>query len=343
MSKTGKFPFGLFTGLAVATVLALGFEVPAASAQTACTNETTDLIAGRSITVGDVNVCNDDTKLTVTYEATSPWCLTETNLQVATSLGGIPQTKKGNPKPDEVDDGDVHDPCAGTATFEILIDGIGDGLVEPGETVYIAANAMVLNQDDLSEEGAWGEGPRFPDAKNWAMYFTYQVQASQKIVFVTSETFNGNLGGVDGAHAKCQAAAEVAGLPGIYKAWIAGTDPNRAPAGSAGFTRSTVSYVLPTGTCNGCGAQVADDFDDLTSCDVDNGNAVCLDHPINVDENALDVPSGSLAWTNVNRFGESSSSDSDFSCHDWTFADLGFVFGNVGSPDVAGDFWTLLG
>ncbi len=41
-----------------------------------------------------------------------------------------------------------------------------------------------------------------------------------RIVFVTSETFSGNLGGLDGGDTKCQAAAADAGLPGSYRAWL---------------------------------------------------------------------------------------------------------------------------
>ena len=44
----------------------------------------TDLIAGRKADAGDVEVCNDDATLTITYEATYPWCLLETYLHVAT-------------------------------------------------------------------------------------------------------------------------------------------------------------------------------------------------------------------------------------------------------------------
>lgn len=40
--------------------------------------------------------------------------------------------------------------------------------------------------------------------------------------FVTANTYNGNLGGVAGANAKCQAEATAASLPGIYKAYISG-------------------------------------------------------------------------------------------------------------------------
>jgi hypothetical protein len=41
------------------------------------------------------------------------------------------------------------------------------------------------------------------------------------IIFVTSERWpRSYLGGLSGADAKCQAAAESAGLPGTYKAWL---------------------------------------------------------------------------------------------------------------------------
>src|SRR5215212_6677746 len=39
-------------------------------------------------------------------------------------------------------------------------------------------------------------------------------------VFLSSITYDGNLGGLSGADAKCQGLAAVAGLPGIYKAWL---------------------------------------------------------------------------------------------------------------------------
>lgn len=41
-----------------------------------------------------------------------------------------------------------------------------------------------------------------------------------RTIFVTSATFTGDLGMRDGAHAKCQAAAAAAGLPGTYRAWL---------------------------------------------------------------------------------------------------------------------------
>ena len=44
------------------------------------------------------------------------------------------------------------------------------------------------------------------------------------LVFVTSTTHNGNLGGVAGADAICNARAAAAGLPGSYLAWISMAD-----------------------------------------------------------------------------------------------------------------------
>ena len=47
------------------------------------------------------------------------------------------------------------------------------------------------------------------------------------IVFVTSTTYNGNVGGLAGADQKCQARAEAAGLPkNTYKAWLSTSSVN---------------------------------------------------------------------------------------------------------------------
>lgn len=42
----------------------------------------------------------------------------------------------------------------------------------------------------------------------------------KKIIFLTSNVFNGNLGGLSGADLKCQSAAMAAGLSGTFKAWL---------------------------------------------------------------------------------------------------------------------------
>jgi len=160
----------------------------------------TDLIAGRTIDAGEVKVCNDDTTLTVTFDATFPWCLLETNLHVATSEPEIPQNKAGNPVPGHFAYSDEHD-CV-----EI------DGGAIPGDTVVIAAHAEV--DDGEGQEGAWGT--RFVERGNLGDVLHLRgaggdVRRDVQCVFVTSTTHNGNLGGLAGADAICQARAEAAG------------------------------------------------------------------------------------------------------------------------------------
>ncbi len=75
-----------------------------------------------------------------------------------------------------------------------------------------------------------------------------------RTIFVTSELYTGNLGGLDGADQKCQTLAAAAGLPGVFYAWLR----DGAIAPSNRFVKSNVPYVLPTGI------QVAKNWTDLT-------------------------------------------------------------------------------
>ena len=67
---------------------------------------------------------------------------------------------------------------------------------------------------------------------------------SPKRVFVSSTTTNGNLGGLAGADAICQTAADAASLGGSYKAWI--SDSTGSP--STRFSHASVPYALVDGT-----------------------------------------------------------------------------------------------
>jgi hypothetical protein len=168
-------------GALLALALAPAFWPSEATAHTCDAPFSTNLIAGQTIDAGDVKVCNDETTLTVTYEATFPWCLLKTDLHVATIPdppadpdANIPQTNKGNPKPDEFAHGEEYGGCLdGPATFKIPLADVGDDGVSPGDKVAIAAHAEV--EDGGRQEGAWGEGTRFVQRGNWAMYFNYTV------------------------------------------------------------------------------------------------------------------------------------------------------------------------
>ncbi len=76
---------------------------------------------------------------------------------------------------------------------------------------------------------------------------------ASKKVFVTSETYTSNLGGLAGADQKCNALAATAGLSGTYMAWL--SDSSAGP--DTRFTRSDIPYALVDGTL------IASDWDDL--------------------------------------------------------------------------------
>lgn len=170
--------------LALALLPALG---PADAAVGALCPETesVDLITSQNTYVGEVTVCTDIVSATLIvtynmYNTVDGWCLVETHLQVATSVNGIPQTKRGSPIPGRFDYGDEHS-CAETATFEIDFAEIGvvvsftdaGTFFSPGKVV-IAAQADVQYEDGV-HEGAWADGLRFVDRGSWATFFDYNL------------------------------------------------------------------------------------------------------------------------------------------------------------------------
>jgi len=133
--------------------------------------QTIDLIAGQNTDAGDVTVWGDGTNLYVKYEASDGWLLTETHLQVATSLVSIPQTKKGNPIPGQFTEGDSYSPPQPEDTFAFNLADNGWGVDTP---FYIAAHAVVVKETSkgVQQETGWAAGTQF-SGKNWATYFTY--------------------------------------------------------------------------------------------------------------------------------------------------------------------------
>jgi len=81
------------------------------------------------------------------------------------------------------------------------------------------------------------------------------VTGPSKLIFVSSERYSGNLGGLDGADAHCQSLAQAAGRTGTFRAWLSMLN---VPAWKR-LAHSTVPYALRTG------AIVANDWADFTS------------------------------------------------------------------------------
>ena len=105
---------------------------------------TTDLLAGQSIDVGEVQVWNDAENLHITYLIdVSGWYLTETHLHIACDESAIPQNKKGNPIPGHFDYSSEHEISEEIIEepFVISLDSIG--CCNP----YIAAHAVVKKEE----------------------------------------------------------------------------------------------------------------------------------------------------------------------------------------------------
>jgi cysteine-rich repeat protein len=128
-----------------------------------------------------------------------------------------------------------------------------------------------------------------------------------RFVFVTSKLYNGNLGGLAGADAKCQALAQAAGLPGTYRAWLSSSTASP----STRFTQFGGRYVTVTGTV------IAYNWGDLT----DGGHLA----PINVTELGGSIPlsatnqcAPAAVWSMTSPFGTSYVTNTSFACGDWT-------------------------
>lgn len=110
-----------------------------------------------------------------------------------------------------------------------------------------------------------------------------RAAAEELTIFVTNETFlpgsqPGLLSGVLDGDQKCQDRADVANLPGTFKAWLSDDNSNAASRQASGGG----PYVLVDDTV------VADDWNDLTDG--------TLDHAIDLDEFG-NPTSGASVWT----------------------------------------------
>ena len=162
-------------GIVILIILALAFLPTLSLAHTVADPFTTPLMAGRYLEVGQVQIWNDVDNLYIKYQLTEPgWLLTLTSVQAGDSLEAMPQTKKGNPKPEAFDYPEPHDPGVTTHTVTIPL------VWETGQELCLAAFARVLESATLREEGAWAAGEDFP-GKNWATYFTYTVQVPPEL------------------------------------------------------------------------------------------------------------------------------------------------------------------
>jgi hypothetical protein len=141
--------------------------------------------------------------------------------------------------------------------------------------------------------------------------------ACWKLVFITSTTYaTGNLNGLAGADAICQALAGAAALPGTFKAWLSTATISAASR----LTHSTRPYKLVDGT------PVANNWTDLTD-----GS---LSVSIHETESGASV-SSRFIWTNTAIDGSGLTYD----CLGWTSSSSS-ALGDVGGSGDTTAFWT---
>jgi hypothetical protein len=129
---------------------------------------------------------------------------------------------------------------------------------------------------------------------------------TERVIFVTSTAYTGDLGGLAGADEKCQTRASDAGLSGTFKAWLSTTQVNGNAADR--LIHGMTPYVTPNGDV------VANNWDDL----VDGTIA----HPINVTEYG-ESPSTLYVWTGTSANGVAIPSAGGMydppNCQSWTY------------------------
>ncbi|AQA17340.1 hypothetical protein BST95_02950 [Halioglobus japonicus] len=151
----------------------------------------------------------------------------------------------------------------------------------------ISIESSCISQDPVNECSSG----QILEAGDSCMIENACVSEFQKVVFVTSETYTGDLRengqgtGLEGADAKCNALAVEANLPGEFKAWLSDSTVDVRDR----FIQSSVPYVdIP-------GSIFADDFQSLVS-----GS---FRVPIRYTEISTRVSTVPLVWTGSTTIG----------------------------------------
>ncbi len=143
------------------------------------------------------------------------------------------------------------------------------------------------------------------------------VGPSGKRVFITSTSHDGNLGGLTGADAICNARASAAGLSGAYLAWM--SDSTSSP--DTRFTKFTGDYILVDNTV------IANNWTDLTDGDIDSA--------INVTETGASL--NNSVWTATSTDG--TLEHPSFHCSNWT-NNTGSTRAMMGIGSASSASWT---
>ena len=156
---------------------------------------------------------------------------------------------------------------------------------------------------------------------------TKECKFNVKRVFVTSKEYNGDLGGVNGANAKCAELAAAAVLGGTYLAWISADNQNSDP--ESRFTKAAIPYYKTNNE------KVADNWDDLIDGSLDSK----IDRYENGMPAAANANGDNEVWTNVADNG-TQDGDDGYECMDWS--GITNLQGSVGVWTADNGAWTDL-
>jgi hypothetical protein len=183
----------------------------------------------------------------------------------------------------------------------------------------------------FSSDGTLGGILQMSTALNGTVSFRSTVRP--RIVFISSTTYNGNLGGLAGADSLCQGLANNAGLTGLFKAWLSTSTIGPAtrfthPVGSlsgSGSTDNSGYYRLD-------GQQVARSWPCLTgSLGPESCGPVGVINPITVTELGTVVQDAPV-WANTQIDGTPGPSLGGFSdCAEWTNSNADNTLQGVGT------------
>jgi hypothetical protein len=141
-----------------------------------------------------------------------------------------------------------------------------------------------------------------------------------KRVFVSSDTHNGALGGLDGGDAKCQALADKAALGGTWRAWLG--DGTSGPKDR--LAHSALPYMVVGGP------QIAANWDDLVD-----GK---LTEPIDHDETGTQLDLNAALGVKTGAATDGSTLPTH--CKGWT-SESGTDYSPTGKATDIGETWTM--
>jgi hypothetical protein len=194
-----------------------------------------DLVAGgrnpqSAFSIGVVVLHNGNEYLHVEYRVDAPWCLTETHLELATSVVEVPQTRKGNPILGKFSYKGSHG-CVAGASYPVPLTW------QPGEELVVAAHAEARREvfidgaATFQYAGAWVAGHPF-SGRTPATFGLYSVQAQLDCLGALNAT---------AGDAKVVLSWTVAGAGGVdlYRS----TEPNGPYTRLAQLDANTLGYV----------------------------------------------------------------------------------------------------